>query len=175
MSDFKKHRVGVSIAIENAHGDVLVLQNKKNGRWTLPGGKVEDGETPEEAIIRETKEEVGVEPILFKEIIRNKVTYPTLEDYDRRPRHTSCFHRTLRLPYFPEIIVETIVFRTSRYCGDIINMEPTIHDVMEFQSYWQVQGIMTSSDDSYLSLRMYHRWIDDSNDIEYREMLSKRK
>ena len=158
MSDFKKHRVGVSIAIENAHGDVLVLQNKKNGRWTLPGGKVEDGETPEEAIIRETKEEVGVEPILFKEIIRNKVTYPTLEDYD-----------------FPEIIVETIVFRTSRYCGDIINMEPTIHDVMEFQSYWQVQGIMTSSDDSYLSLRMYHRWIDDSNDIEYREMLSKRK
>jgi len=44
------------------HGKVLLIQEKKAkvyGKWNLPGGHVDEGETIEEAAIREAKEETG--------------------------------------------------------------------------------------------------------------------
>ena len=38
---------------------VLVLQNDR-GEWELPGGRLDDGETPEEALRREILEETGL-------------------------------------------------------------------------------------------------------------------
>jgi 8-oxo-dGTP diphosphatase len=50
-----------TVLIENNQGAYLMLVNKKIGKWGLPGGKVELGEQPREAAIREAKEEVGID------------------------------------------------------------------------------------------------------------------
>lgn len=40
---------------------ILLLKHDKLGKWLPPGGHIEGGETPDEAAIRETREEVGLE------------------------------------------------------------------------------------------------------------------
>lgn len=57
----------VSIIIENMEGEVLlVLRDNKStivypNHWTLIGGRVEEGETPEMAAHRELEEETGLQ------------------------------------------------------------------------------------------------------------------
>lgn len=58
--------------IENADGKVLILKRNTNddfqpGAWCLPGGKIEPGESPLQAIQREVKEETGLAGIEFKQ------------------------------------------------------------------------------------------------------------
>lgn len=57
----------------------IVLINKGNGPYTgkldLPGGTIEWGETPEEALIREIKEEVGIDVKEYELFDANSVTF----------------------------------------------------------------------------------------------------
>jgi 8-oxo-dGTP diphosphatase len=55
----------VAVALTNEAGEIL-LQMRPEGRamaglWEFPGGKVETGESPESALVREVKEELGVD------------------------------------------------------------------------------------------------------------------
>ena len=54
------------ILIEN--GKILLVKQKVNEKrnWSLPGGKLERGETLEEGIIREMKEETGLDVEILK-------------------------------------------------------------------------------------------------------------
>jgi 8-oxo-dGTP diphosphatase len=54
----------VAVALIDGEGRVLVQQRPEGkpmaGLWEFPGGKVEPGELPEAALIREIEEELGV-------------------------------------------------------------------------------------------------------------------
>lgn len=54
-----------AVALIDADGRVLITQRPDGksmaGLWEFPGGKIEPGETPEAALIRELHEELGIE------------------------------------------------------------------------------------------------------------------
>ncbi|MFH0829286.1 MAG: NUDIX domain-containing protein [Candidatus Kerfeldbacteria bacterium] len=55
----------VSLLIKDRRGNILMLKRAHQplkGYWVLPGGFIRYNETPEQAVIRETKEEIGQRP-----------------------------------------------------------------------------------------------------------------
>ena len=65
MSEPLKTVLVVAVALVDADGRVLIAQRPEGkqlaGLWEFPGGKVEPGERPEAALIRELKEELGID------------------------------------------------------------------------------------------------------------------
>jgi len=53
-------------ALLDADGRILIARRPEGkpmaGLWEFPGGKIEANETPEQAVVRELREELGVEP-----------------------------------------------------------------------------------------------------------------
>jgi 8-oxo-dGTP diphosphatase len=68
----------VAAVIERA-GLVLIAQRKPTGqhalKWEFPGGKVEPGETPEKALLRELEEELGIRARVDSEVGRYEFQY----------------------------------------------------------------------------------------------------
>jgi len=60
-----KHLLVAAGALVDEQGRVLVTCRPEGksmvGKWEFPGGKVEPGETPEQALIRELKEELDID------------------------------------------------------------------------------------------------------------------
>jgi 8-oxo-dGTP pyrophosphatase MutT (NUDIX family) len=56
-----KHLVVYFIPVDSAERCLLLGDHRKSGLWLPPGGHVEDGEDPRQAVIREAREELGIE------------------------------------------------------------------------------------------------------------------
>ena len=72
----------VAAALYDAEGRVLIAQRPPGkhqaGRWEFPGGKVTPGEAESEALVRELREELGIELLQATPFMR------TAHDYDDR-------------------------------------------------------------------------------------------
>ncbi len=109
--------VGCGVLIVNDKNQILLMrrtgksQGGGAGLWSRPGGTVEFGETVEQAIKREIKEEINVEIELFGP----KKYYNDIRKEDGIKKHwvtCGCFARIVG--------------------GELKNMEPDKHDKMEW-------------------------------------------
>lgn len=100
----KQPLVRVVAAVMEKDGKVLIARRRKGdklaGKWEFPGGKVDAGETPEDALRRELREELGIETEIGAFLCRS------CHDYS----HLS---------------VELLAYRVSHVSGELI---PHVHD-----------------------------------------------
>lgn len=54
-------KVDVRAVVLNAAGEVLLTREREDGRWSLPGGWADPGESPRMIAVREVREETGRE------------------------------------------------------------------------------------------------------------------
>ncbi len=91
MSDIKRIQVAVGIVF-NDSGKVLVgqrvVKDQYFAKWEFPGGKIEAGETVQQALKREFKEEVGID-------LGASAAYMEIQ-HDYPDRHVNLFVHTVR-------------------------------------------------------------------------------
>lgn len=70
----------VAAAVVHLNGKILITRRapgqKLAGMWEFPGGKLEHGETPQDCIIRELREELGVESVAGEILTSTTYSYP---------------------------------------------------------------------------------------------------
>jgi 8-oxo-dGTP diphosphatase len=71
-------RVVAALIVQD--GKLLVCQRTRHQtmplKWEFPGGKIEEGEQPRDALRRELDEELGIEAIIGDELARVQHEYP---------------------------------------------------------------------------------------------------
>jgi 8-oxo-dGTP diphosphatase len=82
---FGQHFVRTVVAaLISRDSKLLVCQRKRNDshglKWEFPGGKVEQGESAEEGLVRELREELGIAATIGSEVYRTKHRYKELQD-----------------------------------------------------------------------------------------------
>ena len=75
----KKLQISVGI-IRNAEGEIYITQRAADAhmanKWEFPGGKIEEGETAEQAVIRELQEEVGITVTTLQQFDKLEYQFP---------------------------------------------------------------------------------------------------
>ncbi|MFA6322455.1 MAG: NUDIX domain-containing protein [Candidatus Buchananbacteria bacterium] len=67
---------GIVIKQENGNKYVLMVYRTKHDDWSFPKGHTEHGESIQQTVIREVKEECGIETEIIKELMPNKYFNP---------------------------------------------------------------------------------------------------
>jgi 8-oxo-dGTP diphosphatase len=97
MDKILQNQLTIVVAvIQNENGDILLAKRNEpelehaHGKWEFVGGGIEFGESPEEALKREVKEEAGIEvevvkvlPKIFSEML-NEQTQVIILSYECR-------------------------------------------------------------------------------------------
>ena len=73
--------------LHDARGRLLLVQRghePNRGTWSLPGGRIEPGETPQQAAAREVREETGLEVLVGELLLQTTVGHYRIHDFAAR-------------------------------------------------------------------------------------------
>ncbi|MBI3554250.1 MAG: NUDIX domain-containing protein [Elusimicrobia bacterium] len=92
----QRHFVATGYVVKD--GRTLLLYHKKLRMWLPPGGHIDEGELPDEAVLREIKEETGLSAVILSPIresahkekgvlFLHQPSHVQLEDIPNHPQH----------------------------------------------------------------------------------------
>jgi ADP-ribose pyrophosphatase YjhB (NUDIX family) len=86
--------VAVTAAVQNAQGQLLLIERSDNGLWALPGGAQDIGESVVQAVRREVYEETGIDVEItgLSGIYSNPQHVIAYDDGEVRQEFSLCFH-----------------------------------------------------------------------------------
>lgn len=76
FDDLEKEKCKQSYEVCFTGERMVIVFNKKNGSWILPGGTIENGESWDDTLIREVKEESNMEVLKYRPLGVQRVTNP---------------------------------------------------------------------------------------------------
>ena len=103
------HRVGTAAIVHSGDGRFLLARHSYRKGWSLPGGMMGWSEAPSEAIVREVREEVGLNTVVAAEPYnywlrrprRVEFVYELVLDGSRPEDATPCSAEIEEIAWFP--------------------------------------------------------------------------
>ncbi|WP_306364364.1 NUDIX hydrolase [Nocardia sp. CC227C] len=87
-------KVAVSAVVKDELGRILMIRRTDNDMYSIPGGALEAGETVSEAVVREVKEETGIDVRItgMVGVFSNPDHVIAYDDGEVRQEFSICFH-----------------------------------------------------------------------------------
>ena len=141
------YRPNVGIIIFNRDGKILWCKRKQGDGWQFPQGGIDRGESPLEALYRETYEEVGLKKHQVKIVRENERWIGYDVPKDRVPKYFSFKNRRFK--------GQTQKWFLAEFLGNNEDINLSVHSQIEFSewtwsSYWHpITGGIEFKRDAY--------------------------
>ena len=107
-------------------GKILAMHDQRSPYYYLPGGRVQIGETYEEAVVRELREELGIEASIIRPLWLNQAFFT--EDVDHLRYHELCLY------FLMDISGTELLSRGDQFaCTDAENGRPLRFEWLSFE------------------------------------------
>lgn len=115
---------------------ILMQDHVKYNCWTIPVGKVDEGDTIEGTLIKEVQEECGITPTKYREITSYLKNYKRDNNLVRVNAH---------------------IFEVLEYKGKIRNLEPQKHRSFKFMTISEIKKLDATSDLTKVMIKYFDR------------------